>query len=83
MAAHSRLEYYSDLEDELADEVFEKYWEGDNPSLSAVKHKYVIFENEDNFYVDEVRKLNGNISVERALIYDLEEVTEVIRGRLE
>jgi hypothetical protein len=77
VAAHERLDYKTELEREIADEVFEAYWENDNPSVNSVHYDYLIHEDDGNIYVDEIGELDGNVSVRRSLIVDFEDQTTI------
>lgn len=70
------------MEEALAETVFERYWEENNPSLNAINYDYLISEDEGNYYVDEIGELQGRTSVRRTLIYDPEDEFVIIEAPL-
>ncbi len=80
MSIHQHLEYESELDDpDKADNILETFFEETNAEKHAPYYDYLLTEEGDNFYVNEIGTLDKSIKGRRALVID----EHVIEGVLE
>jgi hypothetical protein len=84
MSLHQSIEFQVDLDDEVeAEKVFEMYLEKTNAKRNVLNFEYLITEEDEDIYINEIGGDDGGVNARRAVIDDGKVVENVLSQEAE